>query len=134
MPRTPDGAPTVLIIEDDQSLLNALTFALRADGFNVRPYPSAESLLAEADRVRADCLVIDLKLPSLDGLSLLTMLRDKAIGAPAILITSNPDSHALRRARAAGVPIIEKPLVNSALQAAVALAIAKPTDSPQATA
>jgi FixJ family two-component response regulator len=126
MTRPHDGAPIVLIVEDDRSLLNALTFALRADGFDVRPYPNAESVLAEAGQVRPDCLVIDLKLPSLDGLSLLALLRDKAIGAPAILITSNPDSHALRRAIAAEVTIIEKPLTTGALQAAVALAIGRP--------
>lgn len=114
--RKPDSGPfSVLIVEDDRSLLRALTFALGTEGFEIHPYADGQSLLAESD-ILADCLVIDQKLPGVDGLSLLAKLREREVAAPAILITSNPDRLCRQRARAAGVPIVEKPLLDGALR------------------
>ena len=118
------GRPAVLIVEDDRSLLSALTFALDAEGFDVRPYHDGQSVLAEADEAEVDCLVIDLKLPSLDGLSLLALLRERNIRAPAILITSHPNRRCVNDARAAGVEIVEKPLLDGALGHAIERAVA----------
>ena len=111
--------PVLLIVEDDRSLLSALTFALDAEGFQTRPYADGQSLLAEKDGIVADCLVIDQRLPGLDGLSLLEILRGRNIAAPAILITSNPDRLCRQRARDLGIPIVEKPLLNNALHRAI---------------
>ena len=63
----------VVIVEDDPSLLGALVFALEADGLAVRAYADADGALR--DPGGADCLVIDLGLPDLDGLSLIDSLR-----------------------------------------------------------
>ena len=81
MPRVDSTRPSILIVEDDHSLLSALTFALETEGFDVRPYHDGDSLLAETRRTEVDCLVIDLKLPGMDGLSLLATLREKNVRA-----------------------------------------------------
>ena len=65
--------PRVTIVEDDLSLLNALAFALEADGYAVAPYNAASQLLGRPPR--ADCMVVDLRLPDMDGMALIAALR-----------------------------------------------------------
>lgn len=106
--------PSVLVVEDDASLLNALSFELETDGFHVFAYGRPSALLA-APR-GADCMIIDMRLPDLDGLSLIGRLRQAGVLAPAILITTDPDTRTRRQAREMGVDIVEKPLITSELR------------------
>lgn len=108
---------SILIVEDDASLLAALVFALEADGFTVHAYGRGAPLLREP--VDADCMVIDMRLPDLDGLTLISRLRERDVRAPAILTTTNPDERTRRTARAMGVPIVEKPLITDELRARI---------------
>ncbi|HWF77645.1 MAG TPA: response regulator [Caulobacteraceae bacterium] len=120
----PATRASVLIVEDDASLLGALVFALRADHYEVHGHRTANRALA--DLRSCDCLVIDLKLPDMDGLTLIDQLRELGVQAPAILITTNPDERSRRRAARAGVTIVEKPLMGGTLGAHVATAIGRP--------
>ena len=113
----------ITLVEDDASLLSALTFALEADGYAVAPYAAARPLLENPPA--SDCLVIDLKLPDMDGLTLIARLRALGHQAPAILITTNPDARLHRAAAAAQVAIVEKPLMGAELRHRIELAIAE---------
>jgi two-component system response regulator FixJ len=104
---------SILIIEDDVSLLAALVFALEADGFTVFPFGRAGSLLSAP--IHADCMVIDMRLPDLDGLTVVSRLRERGVWAPAILMTTNPDRRTRLAAEALGVQIVEKPLITGEL-------------------
>ena len=107
----------LLLVEDDVSLRLALTFAFEADGYRVQPYADAwEVLEAPTDALLADCMIVDYRLPRMDGLALLAALRQRRITSPAILITSHPDERCRRRALAAEVEIVEKPLVSDELR------------------
>lgn len=106
--------PSIVIVEDDASLLGALTFALEADGFRVYGFSAGGPLLAGP--VRADCLVVDLRLPDTDGLRLISRLRELGVRSPAILMTTNPDQRTRLAAVALGVRIIEKPLMTEELR------------------
>jgi FixJ family two-component response regulator len=122
MPDDPHDRPCVTIVEDDISLLNALSFSLEEEGFAVSPFDRGQELL---DRPHAtDCLVVDLRLRDADGLTLIRDLRLLGLSAPAILITSNPDDRCRRRAADAGVEIVEKPLIGADLGQRIAAAIA----------
>jgi FixJ family two-component response regulator len=113
--------PRVTIVEDDLSLLSALAFALEEDGFAVASFDRGRALL---DRPNAtDCLVVDLKLKDVDGLTLISALRELGLSPPAILITTNPDDRCRRRAAEAGVQIVEKPLIGADLGRRIAEAI-----------
>ncbi|MDQ0391074.1 response regulator transcription factor [Labrys monachus] len=105
---------SVIIVDDDVALLHALTFAFMVEGFDVRSYASGESLLAEASLPVRGCLVIDYKLPGLDGFQLLERLRARGVGMPAILMTTLTPAMA-RRAAAAAVRTVDKPLLNGKL-------------------
>jgi two-component system response regulator FixJ len=116
--------PTVIIVEDDISLLSAMQFALQADGFQVLAYTDGRDLLTAPVRTGADCLVVDLKLPGIDGLELIETLRARGEEAPAILITTNPDVRCRREAAAAGIGIVEKPLLDGELRRRIDAALA----------
>ena len=89
-------------------------FALEADGFVVLAYPRAGPLLSAP--VHADCMVVDMRLPDMNGLTLISRLREKGVWAPAILTTTNPDERIRRQAEAIGVEIVEKPLITGELR------------------
>jgi len=125
MPQIAPSRPRVTIVEDDVSLLNALAFALEADGYAVSSYTAAAPVLA--DPPGADCLVIDLKLPDMDGLTLVEALRALGPQPTAILITSNPDDRLRRAAGMAGVEIVEKPLIGGELRRRIEAAVDRAT-------
>ena len=106
---------TVLIIDDDPAVLNSLKFALEVEGFAVRAYPAGMDLLREREFPADGCLVVDYKLPEMNGLDVLVELRKRNVDLPAILITTHPSSEVRRRAALAGVMLIEKPLLNDTL-------------------
>lgn len=107
-------SPTIAIVEDDTSLLGALTFALEADGFEVLGHSAGMSFLAAPRPV--DCMIVDMRLPDTDGLTLISRLREKGVWAPAILVTTNPDARIRRTAESLGVQIVEKPLISGELR------------------
>jgi FixJ family two-component response regulator len=119
------SAARVVIVEDDASLLGALAFAMRADRYEVSAYRTANRALAAHQA--CDCLVVDLRLPDMDGLTLIDELRARGIHAPAILITTSPDERSRRRASRADVAIVEKPLLDGRLGRQIATAIGRPS-------
>lgn len=118
--------PAVILVDDDPAVSHAVQFSFDLEGLDVRSYRDGESLLASSDRPESGCLVLDQNLPGIDGLSLLEQLRAGGVQVPAILITTNPRALLRDRAAAAGVPIIEKPLLTDALLTTVRLALARP--------
>ncbi len=105
---------SILIVEDDVSLLGALVFALEAEGFAVHAYGHGAPLLSAP--IDADCMVVDMRLPDTDGLTLISRLRERGHWMPAILTTTNPDDRTRRAAEALGVRIVEKPLITEELR------------------
>ena len=103
--------------------------AFETEGYDVRSFPDAESLLAHPGApLDSICLVLDQRLPGMSGLALLAALRERNVAAPAILITSNPPPAVRRQARAAGVEIVEKPLLGGILASKVREAIERSQD------
>lgn len=115
----------ILIVDDDPAVRHSLQFSLEVEGFAVRAYSDAAALLDDFDLPQRGCLVIDYKLPDLCGLDLLSKLRGRDVSLPAILITTNPSMSVRNRARSAGVPLVEKPLLNEDLFQCIRNALAK---------
>ena len=114
-----EARPFVVLVDDDPALANALEFSLGLEGFDVHAYRDGEALLAGRPLPLRGCLVVDYNLPGMDGLALLERLRLADVHLPAILITTNPRQNLRLRAAAAGVPIVEKPLLTDALLTSV---------------
>ena len=113
----------VFVVDDDEAVLNSLRFALEIEGFEVRLFHSGGELLRQATFPKSGCLVLDYKLPEGDGLQALAVLRRRGVSLPAILITSHPSEGIRGRAAAAGVVIVEKPLLGNALIEAIRRAV-----------
>jgi FixJ family two-component response regulator len=105
----------VIVVEDDRAVRDSLTFSLVVEGFAVRAFSDAQQFLAESRLPNFDCLIVDQNMPGMNGLDLISELRARKVKTPAILITSHPNLSVRDRAAAAGIPIIEKPFLNSAL-------------------
>jgi two-component system, LuxR family, response regulator FixJ len=125
-------APVLLVVDDDVAVLNSLKFHLEIEGFEVRPYASAEALLSEPDLPSSGCLLIDYLIPEMTGLQLLAKLRSNGVALPAILITGHPSLTLRRNAAQAGVAIIEKPLLGNGLTETIRGAVASATASMKA--
>jgi two-component system response regulator ChvI len=81
---------TIALVDDDQNILTSVTFALEAEGYKVRTYKDGAAALDGLGRQPADLAVLDIKMPRLDGMELLSRLRQKS-SLPVIFLTSKDD-------------------------------------------
>jgi two-component system, LuxR family, response regulator FixJ len=107
--------PMILVVEDDAAVRNSMKFSLQVEGYQVRDYSKARDVLEAPDLSAIDCLVVDYRLEDMNGLELVRQLRARGIGAPVIMITTLPPPDLRRDARAAGIHIVEKPLLGNTL-------------------
>jgi two-component system, LuxR family, response regulator FixJ len=105
----------VAIVDDDPAVRSSLQFALEIEGYEVRIFGDGAELLIDPRIARFACLIVDQNLPALNGLELAQRLRARSLLNPVILITSRPSETLRRRACAAGIPIVEKPLLGNTL-------------------
>jgi two-component system response regulator FixJ len=111
-----DRRKLVLIVDDDQAVRDALQFALRLEGLCVHVHSGGAALLADPDLSRAGCVILDDRMPQMDGFALLNHLQAKNISLPTIMLTSHATPRVRARADAAGVrQVLEKPLLDNVL-------------------
>lgn len=120
----PASRPTVLVVDDDAAVRSSLAISLELQGFDVTTCESGEALLCRELPAAGVCLVIDERLPGITGMEALRQLRERKVTLPAILITSHPKPDLRAAAAAAGVPIVEKPLIGDALMTSIRRALA----------
>lgn len=78
----------ILVVDDEEAVCWALERALKGEGHSVSVAASAEDALAVAKRKRPDAVVLDVRLPGMDGLSALGRLREVSGDAPVIVVTA----------------------------------------------
>jgi CheY-like chemotaxis protein len=84
------GAPHVLVIDDERSIIDAIRIGLRLQGFSVDGATTGPAGLEMAQRLRPDVVVLDVMLPGLDGLSVCRRLR-AASDLPIIMLTARDE-------------------------------------------
>ena len=115
------GSPLVLIVDDDLAVRESLKFALELEGLEVDVWARGADLLACPRLMQADCLVLDDRMPGMDGLAVLRALQLRDCRVPVVLVTDHATAALRRRAAVAGVRhIVEKPLLDSALIESIA--------------
>jgi FixJ family two-component response regulator len=115
MQQHPKRIPMILVLENDAAVRNSMKFSLEAEGYQVRTYSKARDVLEAPDLSEIDCLVVDYRLEGMNGLELVRQMRARGIRAPVIMITTLPSLDLHRDANAAGIPIVEKPLLGNTL-------------------
>jgi len=114
------GRIRIAIIEDEESVRNALVFQLTTAGFEVVAYSSAEELLESADAKDFDCVVADIYLPRMNGLQLQEELNRTIPYASIVFITGHGDlSLGMHAMRQGAVDFLEKPVDDQALLSSI---------------
>ena len=111
--------PSVYVVDDDDAVRDSLDLYLTLKGMNVTIFGSAQELLSQDD-VSTNIWILDVNMPSIDGFTLLEMLRERGHDEPAVLITGLGDPDTRARAERAGVAAffdkpIDPPVLYSAL-------------------
>jgi CheY-like chemotaxis protein len=114
---------TILVVEDEADLLYLVRAGLEADGYQVLAAASAEEALGVLGRAKPDAMVLDLRLPGMDGLELLRLVRrqgGRLANLPVIVMSAHASAGTKRTARELGVTLyVVKPFALHALRDAV---------------
>ena len=118
------GLGKISIVDDDESIRIATRALLRSVGYEVETFASAE-LFLESDALReTDCLVLDVRMPGIDGLELQCQLNEKESRVPIIFVTAHDDrSHRKIAMDAGAANFFRKPFEANAFVAAVQTAV-----------
>ena len=115
----------ISIVDDDESVREALTGLMRSLGYSATAFPSGESFLGSRRLSGTACLIADVQMPGMTGLELHRRLVASGKPIPTILITAYPDDSLRVRALEVGVCCyLAKPFVAEELLACVDTAIA----------
>ena len=118
------AAHTIFLVDDDRSVLKALSRVLREEGFNVETFESAEAFLERTDQKAQGCLVLDVTMPGLDGLELQRRLAEMGQSLPVVFVTGHGDiPMSVRAMKAGATDFLTKPVRAEALIAAARGAI-----------
>lgn len=108
--------PTVHIVDDDEAIRTALSMLFRLENIPSKTYSSAEEFLEQHAQLKVGCLLLDVRMPGMNGLELLDTIKHQEISIPVIFITGQGNiSQAVRSVKAGAVDFIEKPFDNSYL-------------------
>ncbi len=119
------SAPRVLIVDDEPEIRAFMSDALDIFGYQVGAAGNADEAFALVARNRFDLVMSDLRLPGLTGWDFVTRLRTLDPVMRLIMLTgSAPEDDDLERVRAAGIPVLHKPVQLPQLQTALTEALA----------
>ena len=108
--------PCVYIVDDDEAVRDSLSILLESKGHRVRSFGSAPEFLAASPLLPIGCLIVDIRMPEMDGLELQERLSARALDFPLIVITGHADVPlAVRAMKAGAVDFIEKPFASETL-------------------
>ena len=114
----------VYVVDDEAGMRKALTRLLRAEGFDVRAFPSARTFLAAYRVEETACIVLDVSMPELDGIELQRRLTHAGVLAPIVFLTGHGDiPTSVRAIKAGAVDFLTKPVNDTALLHAVRTAL-----------
>jgi FixJ family two-component response regulator len=117
------AAPWIAVVDDDPSVLKALTRLLRIRSFGAKTYRSALEFLASLPGETPDCLIVDLQMPGMSGLQLHQYLTGRGIEIPTIIITAHDEGDVRQRCESAGTAgYLLKPIEDAVLLEAIAKA------------
>lgn len=134
--RRPPASPRVLVVDDDADLRALIALSLEHEGCRVTEATSASEAI---DRARAalrgvpgagiDVMITDVRMPGIDGMSLVKLLRDADFSIPIIILSGLADPLLREEAAAYGARVMDKPVGLRDLREAVALALARPSSA-----
>jgi FixJ family two-component response regulator len=123
---TNSAVPIVYIVDDDQSIRDALSDLFLSLGTDAAAFESSSSFLSHFNLQRPGCILLDIRMPGLSGLALQAHLDDLGSRMPIIIMTGYGDvSMSVKAMKAGAVDFLEKPFKDQDLIEAVSAALAK---------
>lgn len=112
--------PIVYIIDDDEAVRSSLSMVLQTENLNTRTFGSAVEFLDRYERTCAGCVLMDIRMPDINGFELFRKFRELNIKLPVIFMTGYADiPTAVKAIRAGAMDFIEKPFDHKELLARI---------------
>jgi two-component system response regulator FixJ len=122
--------PMVHIVDDEDAIRRSAGFMLKTSGFAVETWSSGTAFLKEARHVERGCILLDVRMPDMDGLEVQQALAERGITMPVIVLTGHGDvSIAVRAMKGGAVDFIEKPFEKLVLLDAIGRAFDRIADA-----
>lgn len=114
------------IVDDEESIRKSASFMLRTSGFDVKTYASGVAFLKEAKHVDPGCVLLDIRMPEMDGLQVQAAMNEQGIAMPVVVLTGHGDiSIAVQAMKGGAVDFLEKPFEKARLLQAIDAACEK---------
>jgi two-component system response regulator FixJ len=121
---------TIHLVDDDEAVRRSVGFLLRTAGFPVTAHASGTDFLAATSAATQGCVLLDIRMPGIDGLEVQRILTSRGIALPVIMLTGHGDvTLAVRAIKAGAVDFLEKPFEKAALLHAIEEAFARIDDA-----
>ena len=121
-----DDKRLVHLVDDDEAIRRSVGFALKTSGFQVRSYENGVEILKSAPDLEPGCILLDIRMPGMDGLEVQEALKAKGVTLPVIIMTGHGDVNlAVRAMKAGALDFIEKPFEKAVLLGAVEHAMSR---------
>ncbi len=113
----------VHIIDDEEAIRRSASFMLKTSGFRVEAWTSGVEFLKAGRHVEMGCVLLDVRMPEMDGLEIQQAMAERGLAMPVVVMTGHGDiSIAVRAMKAGAVDFIEKPFSKALLLEALASA------------
>ena len=110
----------VHLVDDDAAIRRSVGFMLKTSGHRVETYETGTELLKASSRLDDGCILLDIRMPGMDGLEVQQALQDQGVLLPVIIMTGHGDvSLAVKAMKAGAVDFVEKPFEKEALLSAL---------------
>ena len=124
---------TIIVVDDEPTIVRMCVQVLKAKGHSVHGYTRADEALAKLGEGPADLVVVDYKMPELNGLEFIRRAWNLRPGLRVLMITAHGTREVMKQANDAGVQtIVLKPFTPSELAEGVAAAVQGQADRPTA--
>jgi len=108
------------IVDDEDAIRRSASFMLKTSGFDVQSWPSGVAFLKEVRNVESGCILLDVRMPQMDGLEVQQALSASGVSMPVIVLTGHGDiGIAVRAMKAGAIDFIEKPFEKAKLLEAI---------------
>ena len=115
-----DRDRTIHLVDDDEAIRRSAGFMLRTSNYLVKTYASGIDLLETANDIVPGCILLDVRMPGMDGLQVQQALKERGISLPVIVMTGHGDVNvAVQAMKAGAVDFIEKPFEKAVLLSAL---------------
>lgn len=108
--------PIVHLVDDDAAVRRSVGFMLKTLGFQVQTYETGDAFLKSSRDAEKGCVLLDIRMPGMDGLELQQSLQHNGVGLPVVIMTGHGDiALAVEAMKAGAIDFIEKPVEKGAL-------------------